>query len=197
MIYLGILSTFKWDRSTCLGNTMYYRRPGARRRHFLGGGGGGCGSQFADGQTFLVGKFTDTTLMRPDNNTLFSPKNGETLKSLDPVGKPIPLGLPTANIFWTNPCSSTFDASLCPPPPHPPPALVGLYLYFSKTFQNGVNDKLHILPKCCVMHSVQVVQFASWAMRSVSHGLRLFFRVNENVFWYYVLVCIILKNVHW
>ena len=28
-----------------------------------------------------------------------------------PVGKPIARGLPTANLFWTNPCSSTFDAS--------------------------------------------------------------------------------------
>ena len=29
----------------------------------------------------------------------------------NPVGKPIALGLLSANLFWTNPCSSTFDAS--------------------------------------------------------------------------------------
>ena len=96
----------------------------AWRRHFLLGGGGGCGSQFADcGKHLFVGKFTDTTLIWQDKCTLFSPQNWtiSTVAQLITnnsanlhcfrntihlaVGKPIALGLQTANPFWTNPCS--------------------------------------------------------------------------------------------
>ena len=100
----------------------------------------GRGSQFANWhqwQTFFVGKFTNTTLIWPEKCTLFFSKNGQSLKSLVKpwvkynvlqstegkssvlrytihfvVSKHIALGLPTANLFSTHPCSSTFDASL-------------------------------------------------------------------------------------
>ena len=46
--------------------------------------------------------------------------NSANLYDTFAVGKPIALGLPTVNVFCTNPYS--FDASFAPPPPPPIPA---------------------------------------------------------------------------
>ena len=62
-----------------------YSGTGAQRRHFLGGGG--CGSNLPTDISGIAMIFRVT------------------------VGKIIARGLPTANLFWTSPCSCTFDAS--------------------------------------------------------------------------------------